>query len=92
MKDYLNYISKPYTANNWIVDEIFLERIVYPFVMKLNTVYVNASHNRYEPKSSQYEFDNSLKNEYGNYLGCPTKKTNYIDKYYPNFLKGVRLF
>jgi hypothetical protein len=59
--------------------------------MKLNTVYVNASHNRYEPKSSQYEFDNSLKNEYGNYLGCPTKKTNYIDKYYPNFLKGVRL-
>ena len=90
-KDYLNYISKPYKANNWIVDEIFLENIVYPYVMKLNTVYVNASHNRYEPKSSQHEFDNSLKNDYENYLGCPTKKTNYIDKYYPNFLKGVRL-
>lgn len=91
LKNYLNYISKPYTANNWIVDEIFLETIIYPYVMKLNTVYVNASHNRYEPKSSQHELDNSIRNEYGHYLGCPTKKTIYIDKYYPKLLKGIRL-
>lgn len=90
-KDYMNYISKPYTANNWIVDEIFLENIVYPYVMKLNTVYVNASHNRYEPKTSQHELDYSIPNEYEYYLGCPTKKTNYIDKYYPNRLKCIRL-
>jgi hypothetical protein len=90
-KDYMNYISKPYTANNWIVDEIFLENIVYPYVMKLNTVYVNASHNRYEPKSSQYELDYSIPNEYEYFIGCPTKKTNYIDKYYPIFIKGIRL-
>jgi hypothetical protein len=91
LKDYINYISKPYTINNWIVDEIFLEKIVYPYVMKLNTVYVNASHNRYEPKSSLHELDNSLPNEYESFIGCPTKKTHYINKYYPKLLKGIRL-
>jgi hypothetical protein len=90
-KCYLNYISKPYIQNNWIVDEIFLQQHVYPHVMKLNTVYVNASHNRYEPKSSQHGLDNSIPNEYERYIGCPTKKTHNINKYYPNFLKGVRL-
>lgn len=85
-KDYLNYISKPYTANNWIVDEIFLEQIVYPYVMRLNTVYVNASHNKYEPKSCVYELDNSIQNIYERYLGCPTKKIFYIEKYYSNIL------
>jgi len=90
-KCYLNYISKPYIQNNWIVDELFLQQHVYPHVMKLNTVYVNASHNRYEPKSSQHELDNSIPNEYERYIGCPTKKTHNINKYYPNFLKGVRL-
>ena len=90
-KDYMNYISKPYTANNWIVDEIFLENIVYPYVMKLNTVYVNASHNRYEPIFSQHGLDDSIPNEYEHFIGCPTKKTNYIDKYYPNSLKCIRL-
>jgi len=89
-KDYINYISKPYTAKNWIVDEIFLENIVYPYIMKLNTVYVNASHNRYE-KYSQHDLDNSLPNEYERFIGCPTKKANYINKYYPNVLKGIRL-
>lgn len=89
--DYLNYISNPYKANNWIVDEIFLENIVYPYVMKLNTVYVNASHNRYEPKSLHHGLDTSIPNEYERYIGCPTKKTYYIDKYFPNLLKGVRL-
>jgi hypothetical protein len=89
--DYINYISKPYKANNWIVDEIFLENIVYPYVMKLNTVYVNASHNRYEPKSLQHGLDNSIPNDYERYIGCPTKKSYYIDKYYPNIMKGVRL-
>jgi hypothetical protein len=59
--------------------------------MKLNTVYVNASHNQYEPKSSQHGFDNSISNEYERYIGCPTKKSNYINKYYPNFLKGIKL-
>ena len=91
VKEYLNYISKPYTANNWIVDEIFLERIVYPYVMKLNTVYINASHNKYEPKSSQHDLDNSIPNDYERFIGCPTKKTHNINKYYPNLLKGVRL-
>ena len=91
VKEYLNYISKPYTANNWIVDEIFLERIVYPYVMKLNTVYVNASHNKYEPKSSQHDLDNSIPNDYERFIGCPTNKTHYINKCFPNLIKGVRL-
>lgn len=91
LQDYFKYMSIPYKANNWIVDEIFLERIVYPYVMKLNTVYVNASHNKYESKSSQHGLDNSIPKDYENFIGCPTKKTHYIDKYYPNLLNGVRL-
>ena len=91
LPDYFNYISKPYTANNWIVDEVFLEKIVYPYVMNLNTVYVNASHNKYEPKSSQHNFDYSIPKDYENFIGCPTNKTYYIDKYYPNLIKDIRL-
>ena len=91
-KDYINYISKPYTRNNWIVDEIFLENIVYPYVIKLNTVYVNASHNRYENKSCVHEFDNSIPNVYEHYLGCPTKKVYCITKQYPNLEIPRNLF
>jgi len=91
-KDYLNYISKPYTINNWIVDEIFLENIVYPYVMKLNTVYVNASHNRYEHQSCVHELSNSIPNIYERFLGCPTTKVYGIKKLYPNFAIPKNLF
>lgn len=79
---YDEYIKIPYKQNNWIVDETFLVKFIYPYVV--NRSYINISHNKYERHGKP--FDNSLKNKYGGYIGAPCYKMNWVKKYYPGMI------
>lgn len=80
-KDYIKYISVPYKASNWIVDEIFLENIVYPYVK--NKAMVHASYNKYEGKNVCKDLDQTLPNIYGHHIGCPVTNVTWIKKKFP---------
>jgi len=86
-KKYDEYIKKPYTHNNWIVDEIFLTKYIYPFV--IHNSFVHASHNKYEKNA--VTIPKEPRNKYGEFIGAPTANIIWIKKEFPTLKIPYRL-
>jgi hypothetical protein len=86
-KMYEDYLRKPFTLGNWIVDELFLQNYIYPHIA--NRAFVHAKWNKYERHAK--DFPDAPRNKFGGFIGCPSGSTYWIRKEFPQ-LKVPRLF
>jgi len=85
-KHFKKFINE-YQDNNWIIDEIFLEKIIYPKIV--SKAHINASHNRYEKHSVGFPKINP--NE--NYVGCVEEENfDFIRKRFPDLHIPEKMF
>lgn len=86
-KLYEDYLKKPFTLQNWIVDELFLQNIIYHHIV--NKAFIHARFNKYEKQAK--DFPDAPKNKFGGFIGCPSGSTHWIKKEFPQ-LKIPKLF
>ena len=79
-KEYEDYLKKPFTLGNWIVDELFLQNHIYPHIV--GKAFIHAKHNKYERQAKN--FPNAPKNKYAGFVGCPSGHTGWIKQEFPN--------